>query len=118
VAFAVGLAGCGSINEKMSHTMSGMPGIGMRAEAPERSPEVLAYPAVHDMPPQRTTATLGGPEQQQMERELVAAREQQKAAANPAPPPAPATASRRPAARPAPAATPSPVPVSSSRTIY
>jgi hypothetical protein len=111
---AIGLGGCGSVSEKMAGPMSTLPGIGMRAEAPERPPEVRAYPAVHDMPPPRTTATLDGPAQQQMEKELVEARDRQKKAVDP-------TASapaRKPAPRPAASPPPRVVPTSSSQMVY
>ena len=46
------------MSEKMSEGLTSMPGIGLPANAPERPAEPLAYPAVHDMPPPRTTAVL------------------------------------------------------------
>jgi hypothetical protein len=119
---AFGLGGCASISEKMSEPLSRMPGIGMRAEAPERPAEVRAYPAVHEMPPPRTTATLDGSQQTEMEKELVKARETQKTYTTPAPqppPPKPAVAARKkPASNPAPTPIPNVVPASSSRMIY
>ena len=123
----VSLGGCGSISEKMSESMSSMPVVGLPAGAPERPSEVRAYPAVHDMPPPRTTATLDGSQQSEIEKELVAARERQKVAATPPPEPtAPELASPKPATtarkKPAPQRTPAPVPnvvpASSSRMIY
>jgi hypothetical protein len=110
-AMAIGLGGCGSVSEKMAGPMSTLPGIGMRAEAPERPAQALAYPAVHDMPPPRTTATLDGPAQQQMEKELVEARDRQRAATTPS------TAARKPAPRPG-APPPRVVPTSSSQVVY
>ncbi|HYI27114.1 MAG TPA: hypothetical protein VD863_04605 [Bradyrhizobium sp.] len=118
---AAGLGGCAGISDKMSETIGTMPAVGLPANAPERPAERPAYPAVHDMPPQRTTAVLTADEQRMMERELVSARDGQKAAATPAAQPAaakPAAARRRPAPQPAAQAAPSTVPVSSSRMIY
>lgn len=125
-AVAACLAGCGSISEKMSGQMSTMPGIGMRAEAPERPAQPLAFPAVHDMPPQRTTAVLSMDEQTRLENELVTARDRQQATAG-----TPSAIARlkkmqanapapRQAAPAAPAQAPLPpvVPASSSGSIY
>jgi hypothetical protein len=118
-AMAIGLGGCGSISEKMAGPMSTLPGIGMRAEAPERPAQAAAYPAVHDMPPPRTTATLDGPAQRQMERELMEARERQKTAVDP-PPPAARKPASRPQAAPRPQTAPAPrvAPTSSSQMVY
>jgi hypothetical protein len=94
----------------------------MRAEAPERPAEVLAYPAVHDMPPPRTTATLDGQEQRQLEQDLVVARDTQKTYTTPAPEPPPAKPAvavrKKPAVHRTPAPIPNVVPASSSRMIY
>jgi hypothetical protein len=94
--------------------MGSMPVVGLPAGAPERPPEVRAYPAVHDMPPPRTTATLDGPAQQQMERELVEARERQKTAVGPTE----SAPARKPPARPAAAPTSRTAPTSSSQMVY
>ena len=114
------------MSDKMSQAMSTMPVVGLPANAPERPAETLAFPAVHDMPPQRTTAVLTADEQRTMERELVSARDTtQKTAPKPARRPAPAKPAAKPAvaarARPAPQAEPAvsmPAPPSSSRMIY
>src|SRR5687768_5246452 len=45
----LGLGGCSTVSEKLVEPMSNMPGIGMRAEVPERPAEAQPYPAVHDM---------------------------------------------------------------------
>jgi hypothetical protein len=133
-AAALSLGGCGSISEKMSASIGSMPGVGLPANAPERPSEQRAYPAVHDMPPQRTTAVLSADEQRIMQRELATALAEQKAAAAAptafeaapapaAPPPAakPAAAARKkPAPKPqaAPASASIPAPAPSSRVIY
>ncbi len=126
---AATLGGCASVSDKMSQTAGSLPGIGLPANTPERPVETYAFPAVHDMPPQRTTAVLTADEQRSLERELVSARDTQKTSAKPAQPaPAPAPAAKpaaKPAvaarARPAPQAEPAasmPAPPSSSRMIY
>lgn len=123
VCLAAGLGGCGTVSEKMAGAMGSMPGVGLPANAPERPAEQRAYPAVHDMPPPRTNVVLTGAEQQQVERELMAARDGQKAAAAPPaqpaaaakPAPKPVQAARQ---KPPPAPAPRLVPASSSRTIY
>ena len=121
------LGGCGSISDKVSQAVASMPLVGLPANTPERPAETLAFPAVHDMPPPRTTAVLTADEQRIMERELVSAREVQKTSAKP-PEPAPvakpaaakpAVAARaRPAPQGEPAAASMPAPPSSSRMIY
>lgn len=118
---AASLAGCTSISEKMSHAGGTLPGVGLPANAPERPTEKLAFPAVHDMPPQRTTAVLTAEEQRMVERDLVSVRDNQRGR----PPP---EAARKPAARPAvtapalapPEPDPAPrrAPTSSSQSIY
>lgn len=55
-----------------------MPQIGLPANAPERPAEPIAYPAVHDIPPPRTATVLTDIEQQKLETDLVAARDQQQ----------------------------------------
>ena len=55
-----------------------MPGIGLPSTAPERPANPPAYPAVHDIPPPRNSVTLTNFEQQKLEEDLVAARDQQQ----------------------------------------
>lgn len=107
LAMAVSLSACASISEKLAGTASEMPGIGMPAGAPERLAEPMAYPAVHAMPPPRSSTVLTEVEQQKMEDDLVAARDAQRPAQ------AAATAQKKPARQ-----SPRVVPVASSRTIY
>ena len=83
---AVGLAGCGSISEKFRDTAAALPGVGLPADAPERTVQPVAFPAVHDIPPPRNSVTLTNPEQDQMERELVKARDELQVAAGVAKP--------------------------------
>lgn len=99
----LGLAGCSSISEKVSHAAADAPGIGLPAGVPERPVTRSAYPAVHDVPPARP-AVLSSDQQIKMEDDLVAARNQQQTLVGlPASPP---PASYAPAAtkKPAPAA--------------
>ncbi len=110
------LGGCASVSDKMSQAAGSLPGIGLPANTPERPAEAHAFPAVHDMPPQRTTAVLTADEQRAMERELVSVRDGQKVTAKPAAKPAVA-ARARPAPRPEPAAS-MPAQPSSNRMIY
>jgi hypothetical protein len=58
-----------------------MPAIGLPAGAPERTAEPVPYPAVHDMPAPRNSTPLNLNEQDQMERELVTARDGQQTSA-------------------------------------
>ena len=80
-AFSLGLSGCASISEKFAETASQAPQIGLPASAPARPAQQMTYPAVHDVPPPRTAATLTDVEQQKLETDLVTARNQQQAAA-------------------------------------
>jgi hypothetical protein len=77
-AAAICLSGCASISQKFADTASQMPQVGLPANAPERPAEPIAYPAVHDVPPPRTAAVLTDIEQQKLETDLVAARDQQQ----------------------------------------
>ena len=86
VIAAAGLAGCSSISEKFRDTAAALPGVGLPADAPERTAQPVAFPAVHDVPPPRNSVTLTDTEQTQMERELVKAREEQQVASGVAKP--------------------------------
>ena len=86
VIAAVGLAGCGSISEKFRDTAAVLPGVGLPADVPERPAQPVAFPAVHDIPPPRNSVTLTNTEQDQMERELVKARDEQQVASGVAKP--------------------------------
>jgi hypothetical protein len=86
VIAAVGLAGCGSISEKFRDTAAALPGVGLPADAPERTAQPVAFPAVHDIPPPRNSVTLTNTEQDQMERDLVKARDELQVAAGVAKP--------------------------------
>jgi hypothetical protein len=68
------LCGCaGNLGDSLPQSMGGMP-----AGAPERPAADYAYPAVHDMPPERPVPTLSEDQQQRVERELAAARDRQR----------------------------------------
>jgi hypothetical protein len=76
----------------------GAPALGGLPEGTPERPEVQpAYPAVHDMPPQRATAILTDAQLKQERDELVAAREKQL---TPPPPPPRKPAPKRPARPP------------------
>jgi hypothetical protein len=77
---AAALGGCASTSEKFSEAASQMPGIGLPAGAPERTAEPVAFPAVHDIPPPRNSVTLSGIEREEVERQLVSARNDQQSA--------------------------------------
>lgn len=79
IVAAAGLCGCASISEKFRDTAAALPGIGLPADAPERTAQPVAFPAVHDIPPPRNSVTLTNTEQSQLEKELVAARDEQQA---------------------------------------
>jgi hypothetical protein len=81
LALGAALSGCGSISDKFRTTASQMPAIGLPAGAPERTAEPVPYPAVHDMPPPRNSTPLNVTEQEQLERELVTARDGQHTSA-------------------------------------
>ena len=74
------LGGCASISDKFSEAASQMTGIGLPAGAPERTAEPVAFPAVHDIPPPRNSVTLSGIEREELERQLVSARDDQQTA--------------------------------------
>ena len=75
LAAAVALAGCASsIADRMPTAIGGLP-----ENAPQRPQKPPDYPAVHDMPPQRSSTVLSGAEQKRLEDELAA--ERAKAAA-------------------------------------
>jgi hypothetical protein len=64
------LAGCAT-------SIADLPVIGVPSDAPGRPKEVGAYPAVHDMPPDRQQSAMDPAEQARIERELMAARDRQ-----------------------------------------
>jgi hypothetical protein len=75
---AMALSGCGSISQKFADGLSQAPAIGLPSGTPERPAQPLDYPAVHDMPAARNSLTLTSIEQQKMEDDLMAARDQQQ----------------------------------------
>lgn len=80
-ALGLCLSGCASISQKFAETASQAPEIGLSPNAPARPAQQMAYPAVHDIPPPRTATVLTDVEQQKLETDLVAARNQQLVAA-------------------------------------
>jgi hypothetical protein len=81
VAAAFGLSGCASISQKFAESASQLPQVGLSANAPARPAQQMAYPAVHDVPPPRTSTVLTDIEQQKLETDLISARNQQQTAA-------------------------------------
>jgi hypothetical protein len=63
-----------------STSIADLPLIGTPADAPARPKEVGAYPAVHDLPQDRTTA-MDAAERNKVSSELIAARQASAAAA-------------------------------------
>jgi hypothetical protein len=86
IACGVALSGC-STQLISSQTFSSAPTElgGLSPDAPARSAEPIAYPAVHDMPPARRNAVLTPDEQRKVEAELAALRERQTKRAGTAP---------------------------------
>ena len=84
--------------------------VALPADAPERPEAPPAFPAVHDMPPPRSSVALSPEEQIKLEDDLVALRTRQEAATGTAP-----AAKKRP---PPAAAAPRVIPATSSNTIY
>jgi hypothetical protein len=78
---AVILASCASTLSELPSQAGGLP-----EGTPERPATTLPYPAVHDMPPPRSTAVLTEEEKKRVEAELAAMRDQQarRAAKTPA----------------------------------
>jgi len=74
LALAVTLAGCAATIADHLPTQAG----GLPANAPERSVEPAAYPAVHDMPPPRDSTVLSDEEVKKAQDELIAARNRQE----------------------------------------
>ena len=100
--------------ENMTSKMSELPAVGLPAGAPERPETPTVYPAVHDLPAQRPAPLLNETQREQLEAELVSARDRQQAATGTAPPKEPAKKKAAPA-RPDSSRT---VPAPSSGTIY
>jgi hypothetical protein len=71
-AGAVMLASCTSTLSELPPQAGGLP-----EGTPERPATAPAYPAVHDMPPPRTSTVLTEEEKKKVEAELAAMREQQ-----------------------------------------
>jgi hypothetical protein len=69
VLLALSLGGC-------STSIADLPFDGP-SDAPERSHDVSAYPAVHDLPAPRDETALDPAEQARIEKELIAARDHQ-----------------------------------------
>ena len=81
------LAGCSasSVIDKLPADM------GLPAGAPARPDVPYEYPAVHDMPPTRTSVTMTEEEQVRLEKELAAIRDRQEGRPQPGKKATPAT---------------------------
>ena len=91
VGLPVAIAGCSP-----SAVVDQLPGgMGLPADAPARPRTPYKYPAVHDMPPPRSSTPLSEGEQVRLEKELQAARDRLAGKSGSAPQPAPA--GRKPA---------------------
>lgn len=67
------VSGCSTTDiDRIPHEMGGLP-----TGAPSRPGEAPAFPAVHDMPPQRTTSLLDAEQQKRLEADLIAVRNRQ-----------------------------------------
>jgi len=75
LGLAVVLAGCspGPIIDKLPSGVGGLP-----AGAPERPATPYEYPAVHDMPPDRTAMPMTEEEQVKLEKDLANVRDRQE----------------------------------------
>jgi hypothetical protein len=70
---ALSLAGCGTAGlSNLPPSLGGMP-----ADTPPPPATPAAYPAVHDMPPPRSTAVLTADQLREVEAELATARDRQ-----------------------------------------
>jgi hypothetical protein len=88
-AAALMLAGCSGsmMADHLPNAVGGLPD-----GVPDRPTTEQAYPAVHNMPPQRTTTTLSEKQQKQLETDLVTVRDR----TSPDAPPADAAAGNSP----------------------
>ena len=80
LTMAVALAGCtpGPMIDRLPDS------VGLPAGAPPRPATPYQYPAVHDMPPPRSTKTMSEEEQVRLEKELQAVRDRQEGRTGPA----------------------------------
>jgi hypothetical protein len=73
LAVAVTLAACSTAQiDQIPHAVGGLP-----EGAPARPATQMAYPAVHDMPPQRAQPLLDEEEQKRLEKDLIMVRNRQ-----------------------------------------
>ncbi len=74
LASALTLGGC-------SVSIADLPLVGTPADAPPRPKEAGAYLPVHELPPDRQESAMAPAERAKVEKELIAARDRQAAAA-------------------------------------
>jgi hypothetical protein len=84
LGLAIALAGCspGPIIDKLPS------GMGLPTGTPERPATPYEYPAVHDMPPDRSSAPMSEEEQLRLEKDLANTRDRQEGRPPPAKKPA------------------------------
>ncbi len=84
LGLAIALAGCspGPMIDKLPS------GMGLPAGTPERPAKPYEYPAVHDMPPDRSSAPMTEDEQVKLEKDLANTRDRQEGRPPPAKKPA------------------------------
>jgi hypothetical protein len=87
LALAAALSGCAAqpMSDRLPSEMGGLP-----SNTPARPKSPYQYPAVHDMPPPRSTQPMTEEEQVRLEKELQAARERQERLTGTGKPDAPA----------------------------
>jgi hypothetical protein len=74
LATALSACSAGPLSDRLPESLGGMP-----AGVPTRPATPYQYPAVHDMPPARSTEPMNDDEQWKLEKELRAARDRQEA---------------------------------------
>ena len=81
LAAGMSVAGCSSANiaDNLPAATGGLP-----QNAPQRPSMPGTYPAVHDMPPARSSVVLTEDEQKKLEEDLIAARKRTAPAGKPA----------------------------------
>ena len=100
-AAAFVLAACSSTLDMVPEKLGGLP-----SDAPQRPATTLPVPNVYEVRPKREERPLSAADQQKLESDLMALRENEKQRANPPPPPPPPPAKKAAAKDSAPKKTP------------
>jgi hypothetical protein len=95
LAVAASLTGCsaGPLGEDLPQSLGGLP-----AGTPAPPAQPYQYPAVHDMPPPRSTEPMSEEQQYRLEKELNALRDRQEGVQTKAKKPAQKAVKKKPAA--------------------